>query len=232
MSDDDEQRRLVDALDRWFGIIRDESNATVPLKPVKPSLLDRLANELEVDLPPDVVTLFEYTNGAWSDRDRLIEGWFLPSGFTFYPLVGGKGYRHNGKSYFGSFSRMWDGSPRGAAETEFSGVGWANDIPLFEKDMSQVSIQAGPRCFQACSVLDLEGMHWIGRRLADVFENAIALYEQGYIETEAFPYFKMHYPDQVQGVPWDLEKFTDENGAFRYPGWIWEELPPITPEQQ
>ena len=233
---DDDQTALVDALDRWFEILREELKATVPLKPATRVELDQFANVLEVDLPADVVTLFEYTNGAWLEDGTPLWEAFLPSGLEFAGIPSTPtAWKH--LPIEGSFSRMFalnhsEGeSWSGFAYDQFNDIDWVQDVPLFtgHTDFAQLSIQAGERCHHACAVFFVDGMMWVARRLSDVFENAINLYERDYLVwvNRSVVGFREHYPGMRVGVPWDLDRCLDAEGKFTYPGWVWEELPPL-----
>ena len=85
MEDHSDQGPLIAALDEWFAILRKRTGGRVPLKPATRSDLDRLSQALRLDLPPDVVALYEYSNGAWLDGDTQLDG-FLPSRGWFTPI--------------------------------------------------------------------------------------------------------------------------------------------------
>jgi len=238
-TEEDDQAALVDALDRWFAILREGFNAKVPLKPARPSQLDQLANVLEVELPPDAVTFFEYTNGAWLDDDHVFGSHFFPFYKEFEPLPDTiedwSFYRQGSLSRgFREAAVEYDRGFRDNVYADMPGVEWANDVPILTTDMEQITIQAGKRAFQACAGINIEGMFWVERRLVDLFERAIASVEQGEIQLEGpseYPewvvdpkYSSVHTPVHV---PWDFERYVSDDGVFHYPGWIWEDLPPI-----
>lgn len=213
---------LIAAMDEWFDILRDRLNEPFPLKPASRVQLDRLAEAAGVDLPPDVSALYEYTNGAWiNDETPLRRKVFLPSGGLFYQLPNDeKGWR-----YWYSMAKEWRGiEMTGNAFDDVPGESWTQVVPVFNfEGGDQLAVFAGESHYQAVACFNVNGMHWVSRRLADVFLNAIEMENRGLFDWN-FP------PDagwlQVSeslgmaqagaGVPWDPDHYET------YRGWIWE----------
>lgn len=220
--DHNDTTALIEAMDEWFDILRANLNEPIPLKPASQSQLDRLAEVAGVDLPPDVIALYEYTNGAWVDDEiPLRRTVFLPSGGLFYQLPEDEtGWR----SWY-SMAQSWRGiEMTGNAFDDVLSDSWTQVVPVLHFEGGhELAVFAAESHYQAVACVSVNGMHWVERRLADVFLNAIEMENRGL--------FDWNFPPEAgwlqvskslgaaqagAGVPWNPDHYET------YRGWIWE----------
>lgn len=239
----DDQDSLVEALDAWFAVLRKRNPGyKVPLKPATQVELDQFAEVSGVDLPPDMVTLLEYTNGAWRDDDTPMRWDFMPNSMAFH---GYSEHRHSPTETFigigGTLIRF--GRDNGTAVFDFppestapaglpvrEAVNPINDVFLFDVEGGEemVTMIASPIAYQACLLMALTDGYWLARRVADSFRNVVELDRQGMLVWEGSggssrPYLSQDLGPMLCGGPWDPATVFP-NGKFEYPGWLWEPL--------
>ena len=225
--DHDDSGPLIDALDRWFAILRKRLGVPVPLKPATDDQLERLAEFWGFDLPPDVIALFRYTNGIWKNDEELLWKSFLPDYAEFTPLpptarqweYGAP--RRPGENWIrpNSFTQEIEGMEiEGTGYDDVPGQDWEKNVPLFYFGSGdQISVLAAPSHYQAVAVFNFNGMYWVTRRLADLFENAIALEERGLLKwSGSLAKIREKGASAVASVPWHPDHY------YNYRGWIWE----------
>ena len=207
MEDHSDQGPLIAALDEWFAILRKRTGGRVPLKPATRSDLDRLSQALRLDLPPDVVALYEYSNGAWLDGDTPVHG-FVPSrgGFPQIPD------RRSRKRIYSMTMELED-DHSGFGFADWPASVWRNEVPVFGFDTGdQISVMGDQACYQKVALLGLEGFRFVASGLAEFIGNAVELERRGLLDwPNGVPYIAydrwgLHYPT----YPFNPDK--DHNG--------------------
>ena len=197
---------LIEALDLWFDILRRRTGAKIPLKPATSSDLDALSAALGLELPPDVVALYEYSNGAWWDSETLLEvflpdwGGFVPTSRHLIPVTW----------HLGGHDKT------GPGYDDLPGREWELHIPVFAFRDSQVSVMSAPSVYQAVGLYSFSGaIYWPARRLSEFVSHAVELENRGLLEWDD----QGRPTIQVDGEP---EPFDPD--LVGYPGWRWEPI--------
>ena len=161
-----DQAPLIEALDAWFAILRTRTGALIPLKPARPSDLGVLRSRLGIDLPPDVVALYEYTNGAWLDRKTPLNV-FVPNWGRF-PVI---------SRYM--FSVTWEIDEEGVSGPGFDdlpGRDYMLNVPIISFESGdQLSVMSARSVYQAVAVFSDQAIWWPARRLSGFLQNAVEL---------------------------------------------------------
>ena len=227
--DHNDQTPLITALDTWFDILRDRLQAPIPRKPAADFYLKNLAKEIGVELPPDVLALYRYSNGAWKDDRTPLGDVFLPDGGAFSHIPSSPP-----KWWPISIVRQWHGIPmNGDAFDDLPPQDFVKEVPVFHfDDGHQLSVMNSPAAYQAVAVFGADGMHWAGRRIADIINNAIKWEQLGLIDWRPLrisidenyqlkPAYRIPAnPDHFEAV-----EGYDYTHMQAYQGWIWEPAP-------
>ena len=198
--------RLVPALDAWFGVLRRRTGAPVPLVPAKKRDLDTLEGAWGQEPPPDVVALYEYSNGAWRDRKTPLDV-FMPNWGQFRPIS-----RH-------VYSMTWELAeeiPAGPGYDELPGRDFEKNIPIINFDTGdQLSIMTAPSVYQAVAYYSLDSaIYWKARRLSEWISYAVELENRGMLNWDA----KGRPTIAVSGRPCPFDPDLEGYGG----GWRWE----------
>ena len=219
MEDHSDQEPLIAALDDWFEILRRRLKAPCPLKPAKASELSRFSSELGLELPPDVVALYEYTNGAWRDKDTPL-GDFVPTLGIFAPVGSPR------KRTFSITMEFDDTSRVGTGFDDLPTDDWLLNVPVIDFIGDQLSVMTADSCFQAVGLFLDGGMalSWRARRLADFFGNVLELEERGLLD------WSSGSPVIDQSIGGDFP--IDPDLAGEPPRWRWEPIPNAPPRRE